>query len=354
MDSLYDMDTYWGRCQHFFWQQNPYNLWRIYNDEENIKRTIELYKRPGNEGGDVVTEEEYWTAKYAHDSAFHPVTGNKVNMLGRMSFQAPGNCILTGCMITFYKNPLAVVGLQIANQTFNSNVNFSNSSADVSVATLFKRKFDGDATVNESKLFDNWASATGIASGISLLLNKLAGQMPKVQRFMPFVTVVLANCINLPVSRRTELVDAHANDWEALSYCWLPTSNQQQRASINTAGIPLYDDGGNLVGLSPEMGRNSIQQVVLSRVCMAFPPMFILPPIIEQLKQPGRILSRSPKSEIFISMALVFCLLCLVTPAACAGWPQMQRVPIDKLENDELTKQLARQKIDYVNFDKGL
>ena len=86
--------------------------------------------------------------------------------------KAPGNCILTGCMITFYKNPVAVVGLQVVNQTFNSNVNFSNSSADVSVATLFKRKFDGDATVHESKLFDNWASATGIASGISLLLNK--------------------------------------------------------------------------------------------------------------------------------------------------------------------------------------
>jgi len=225
----------------------------------------------------------------------------------------------------------------------------------VSVATLFKRKFDGDATVHESKLFDNWASATGIASGISLLLNKFAElKMPKLQRFMPFVTVVFANCINLPVSRRTELVDETANDFEAMSYCWLPLSNPQKVSSINTAGLPLYDDAGNLVGLSPEMGRTSIQQVVFSRVCMAFPPMFILPPIIEQLKKPSRILSRSPKSEIFISMALVFCMLCFVTPAACAGWPQMQRVPIDKLENNELTAQLARQKIDYVNFDKGL
>ena len=83
MDSLYDMDTYWGRCQHFFWQQNPYNLWRIYNDEENIKRSIQQF----TSGEGNVTENEYWTAKYAHDSAFHPVTGSKVNMLGRMGFQ---------------------------------------------------------------------------------------------------------------------------------------------------------------------------------------------------------------------------------------------------------------------------
>ena len=187
MDSLYDMDTYWGRCQHFFWQQNPYNLWRIYNDEENIKRTIQLYKSGDREN---VTEEEYWTAKYAHDSAFHPVSGNKVNMLGRMSFQvflalmnvhsrcfgpnkkAPGNCILTGCMITFYKKLPHVIGLQIANQTFNSNVNFSNSSADVSVATLIKRKCDGNATVHEAKLFNNWFLATFSASAISLLLKQ--------------------------------------------------------------------------------------------------------------------------------------------------------------------------------------
>lgn len=78
---------------------------------------------------------------------------------------------------------------------------------------------------------------------------------------MPFVTVVLANCINLPISRRTELVDAsdsYVSDVQnALSYCWL---KQQPVTPINTAGIPLYDDAGNLVGLSPEMGRASIQQ----------------------------------------------------------------------------------------------
>ena len=85
-------------------------------------------------------------------------------------------------------------------------------------------------------------------------------KMPKLQRFMPFVTVVFANCINLPVSRRTELVDETANDFEAMSYCWLPLSNPQKVSSINTAGLPLYDDAGNLVGLSPEMGRTSIQQ----------------------------------------------------------------------------------------------
>ena len=49
------------------------------------------------------SKKELVDAKVLYDSAYHPDTGDKMNMIGRMSFQVPGGVVIIGILMTFYQ-----------------------------------------------------------------------------------------------------------------------------------------------------------------------------------------------------------------------------------------------------------
>lgn len=65
-------------------------------------KTINLFRK-GDGIPDGLTLDDVYKAKDVVDSAYHPETGEKMVIFGRMSAQVPMNMLITGCMVTFYK-----------------------------------------------------------------------------------------------------------------------------------------------------------------------------------------------------------------------------------------------------------
>ncbi len=186
----YDQSTFEGRAKHFFATTNPMNILATDAELDAAKDIVLAYREDREDPN--LTDDEIWKAKELYDSAFHCQTGEKLFILGRMSFQVPGNMLITGCMMTFYKTVPAVIFWQVANQSFNAVVNYTNRNASVGVS-------------NE-QLGMAAGAATSASVAVALGFNKLIASSPMlaggvIGRLVPMFAVAAANCVNIPLMR---------------------------------------------------------------------------------------------------------------------------------------------------------
>ncbi|XP_004533578.1 sideroflexin-1 [Ceratitis capitata] len=308
----YDQSTYINRAKHFFLLTNPLNLLASNEELERARRIVNNY-RAGKPVQECSSVEELWRAKYLYDSAFHPDTGEKSLIIGRMSAQVPMNTLITGCMLSFYKTTPAVVFWQWVNQTFNAVVNYTNRS--------------GSTPISKEQLLTSYVLATGGALTTALSLNRLVKNLnPLIGRLVPLAAVAAANCINVPMMRMQELKN----------------------------GVTLLDEKNNELGVSKKAAAVGITAVVASRIAMAAPGMVLTPLLIQSLEKRG-LLKRFPKASAPIQTLFCGFVLIFATPLGCAFFSQRAAIGVERLEPDVKEKiNKHNPELTEVWFNKGL
>ncbi|TRY59767.1 hypothetical protein DNTS_027174 [Danionella cerebrum] len=316
----WDQSTFMGRLKHFFTITDCRTVLLPDSRLDEAKQLVDSCRLGSVPPG--TTEEQLHYAKKLYDSAFHPDTGDRMNLIGRMTVPA-------------------VVFWQWVNQSFNALVNYTNRNA----ASPITPKQIGVAYVT--------ATSTALATAVGLnLYTKKAP--PLVARWVPFAAVAAANCVNIPMMRQQEILN----------------------------GIAVTDEDGNKLGHSRKAAEKGITQVVISRVTMAAPGMIILPIIMQRLEKhrfmqvsvvPLGVQGSHGETEVMFRFAcfplnkitflhgplqvmMVGVFLVFMVPAACSLFPQKCSMAVSKLE-PELRESIASRygdRITHVYFNKGL
>ncbi|KAH8359990.1 hypothetical protein KR093_009969, partial [Drosophila rubida] len=308
----FDQSTYCGRAKHFFLLTSPLNLLTTSSGLDRAKDIVEKY-RAGKPVPECKTIDDVWRAKYLYDSAFHPETGEKQIIIGRMAAQMPMNTLMMAGMLISYQSTREVVFWQWLNQTFNATVNYTNRS--------------GKSPITRPQLLTSYVLATSGALGTAFSLNRMVKNMnPIFGRLVPFVAAGAANCINIPCMRMHELRD----------------------------GIVLLDEKNNEVGVSRKAACIGIASVVFSRIAMAVPAMAVIPLLMDHLDKRG-FLKKYPHSNAPIQIMACAGILTFTTPMGCAFFSQRAPIKVNSLETevrDSIRK--ARPELDTVWYNKGL
>ena len=312
----FDQSTYLGRARHFLATTDPRLVLASNEQLDAYKALVDAYRAGKEPAG--TTADEVWEAKRFVDGAFHPDTGEKLFLPGRMSFQVPGNMTVMGLMLTFYKRTPHVVAMQVLNQTFNAGVNYTNRNASAETSPL--------------QLGVSYVVGTTTAVSVALGFNKFVARFPAlsagfVGRLSPLVAVAMANIVNISSMRSSELMN----------------------------GIAVQDEDGNKLGESQIAARSAISQVIASRIAMAVPAC-VIPPLLVSRAEQTALVRRVPFLTVPLMIGLVGLNLTLSTPLCCAIFPQMSSLHVDKLEPrfHGLKSIKNGDPIERVFFNKGL
>lgn len=307
-ESRYDLNTYWGRVQHFAEVSNPVML---FHSNETIKRAQQALRE--YESGKREESKELWNDKLLVDSSVHPDNGEIVLLPFRMSSYVLSNLVVTVGMLTPNLGTAGTLFWQIANQSLNVAVNTANANKSHPLST--------------SQLIQNYLAAVTASCGVALGLNALVPRLRRaspglkaiLKRLVPFAAVVSAGWLNVTLMRSSEMVK----------------------------GITVFDkDTNEPLGNSKAAARRAVFETAASRAFNAMPIMAVPPLVLMKLQKTRFLQGRSKLAVNAVNVGLIAATSFAVLPFALGVFPQRRVISGDKLEPEFYGK--------TVSFNRGV
>lgn len=303
----YDQSAFYGRLMGMYDYIDPRTLMISSDALQASKAIIEEYKASGKK---PCSDEEMWTHRKNVEVSFHPVTGEEMWKVGRMSAFVPMNVPLCAFMLMASTTP-QVVFTQWLNQTYNVVNNYVNRSG---------------ATVDWSALLQSYGLAVTASCGIALGARTLIGAVPALSvagPFVPYLAVISAGSCNVSFTRMEE--------WRG-------------------KGISVCDAEGKDLGMSLKAGQIGVLQTVVTRSCFLPIAPMVLPVIGMKMLNP-------PAGAASVVAELVLITVCIsgMLPVALSILPTKMEIDVGSLEPEfQNLKDSSGNPIKKVYANKGL
>merc|ERR1712151_1349641 len=234
-----------------------------------------------------VSDVEMWSHRKNVEVSIHPVTGEELLKVGRMSAFVPMNVPICALML-MAQSPTQTVFAQWLNQTYNVVNNYVNRSG---------------ATVDWSALLQSYGLAVTASCSIALGANKLMEVVPSLQvmgPFVPYLAVISAGSANVSFTRMEE--------WRG-------------------KGISVCDAEGKELGMSLKAGQQGVLQTVVTRSCFLPVAPMVLPILGMKLLNP-------PAGAASVVAELVLITVCIsgMLPVALSILPTTMEINVSSLE----------------------
>jgi len=286
----------------------------LFLSSADLKKSQDLLAQFKASGGkpEGVSDAEMWEARKNVEVSIHPVTGEVLFPLGRMSAFVPMNVPLCALML-MASTPTQTVTAQWLNQTYNVVNNYVNRSG---------------ATVDWSALLQSYGLAVTASCSIALGCSKLMEVAPSLQvmgPFVPYLAVISAGSANVSFTRMEE--------WRG-------------------KGVSVSDEEGKDLGLSQKAGQLGVLQTVLSRSCFLPIAPMVMPVLAMKVLKP--FLTVRPVAIVAELVLITGCISGML-PVALSILPQKMEIDVKSLEPEfQNLKDSKGQPITKVFANKGL
>lgn len=310
--SRYDETTFKGRYLAMY---DLTDLEMALNTEAKLKESqalLEEFKKGKIKAGE--RDAELWDALKVVKSMVHPVTGEVQFWGGRMCAFVPMNTPIALGMLTLSHTPVLAAFWQWANQTINALANYANRSG---------------ADIDNVQMAQSYGLGCGVAMTIALGSKALIAAVPALQALgpiVPYFSVIAASTANMGFTRSEEMLK----------------------------GVPVMDEEGKTVGLSPAAGLQGIIESVVTRGWLLPAPILLVPPILA-----GAIRAAVPIPVggvgVVLDLVVLVGSMWAALPVCLAVQPQNMKIPVSKLEPEfQNLKDSKGKPIEFLYANKGL